>query len=80
MENGESSPGVSPCPSVAPLNPEVILTEVNSESEAFNATLQPIKVCNQSPISILYRVTHQVGKCVGLTLIWNVPPSCLGSR
>ena len=28
----------------------------------------------------LYRVTHQVGKWVGLTLIWDVPPSCLGSR
>ena len=57
VENGESPPpAVSPSPSGAPLNPEVILTEVNSESEAFNATLQPIKVCNQSPISILYRV------------------------
>ena len=52
VENGESpppAPGVAVSPSVAPLNPEVILTEVNSESEAaarnsFNANLQHIKV------------------------------------
>ena len=56
VENGESSPpdaAVSPSPSVAPLNPEVILREeeeVNVESEAaaarkaFGASLQPIKV------------------------------------
>ena len=54
VENGETSPpeaAVSPSPSVAPLNPEVILREeeeVNIEAaaarKAFNASLQPIKV------------------------------------
>ena len=56
VENGESSPpeaAVSPSPSVAPLNPEVILREeeISSESEAaaartaFSASLlPPIKV------------------------------------
>ena len=53
MENGESSSPVSPSPSVAPLNPEVILTEVNSESEAearksFNtASSETMKVGNK---------------------------------
>ena len=27
-----------------------------------------------------YRVTGQNGKNLPLTLIWDVPPSCLGSR
>ena len=35
---------------------------------------------NFPPLCPHYRVTHQVGKWVGLTLIWDVPPSCLGSR
>ena len=33
-----------------------------------------------SPMKINYRVGLVVWQWVGLTSIWNVPPSCLGSR
>ena len=56
---------------------DVCLEEEDCVSGMGRWVPSPINLCEST--NVLYRVTHQVGKWVGLTLIWDVPPSCLSS-